>query len=244
MQQSSAVSETPASGAGPERRPPFPWASCPLCSRSELPPDGEHRTERLGPCGPRTDVHCVDFLGLDQLKYLLATSCAPSPALGLQTQKGSRGPYSGKQPSPSTERGLIQAPRASTGPQAPSTSRHKGLRGGVLGAVLHPDTRRSAPHSPPMSPTLATHAHQRIDCSSGALCTGYAALLRNSSDSTHSEGKHAGSGAGAELKRRRCHPASQRPQAGHSASRSLHFLTCQTEVLKFAPRARLVLRVR
>lgn len=189
-------------------------------------------------------MHCVDFLGLDQLKYLLATSCAPSPALGLQTQKGSRGPYSGKQPSPSTERGLIQAPRASTGPQAPSTSRHKGLRGGVLGAVLHPDTRRSAPHSPPMSPTLATHAHQRIDCSSGALCTGYAALLRNSSDSTHSEGKHAGSGAGAELKRRRCHPASQRPQAGHSASRSLHFLTCQTEVLKFAPRARLVLRVR
>lgn len=88
MQQSSAVSETPASGAGPERRPPFPWASCPLCSRSELPPDGEHRTESLGPCGPRTDVHCVVFLGLDQLKYLLTTSCAPSPALGLQTQTG------------------------------------------------------------------------------------------------------------------------------------------------------------
>lgn len=40
---------TPASGAGPERRPPFPWASCPLCSCSELPANGEHRTESLGP---------------------------------------------------------------------------------------------------------------------------------------------------------------------------------------------------
>ena len=69
--------------AGPEQRPPFPWVSRALCSRSELPPNGD-----LGPCGRRTDVHCVVFLGLDQLKYLLTTSCAPSPALGQQTQTG------------------------------------------------------------------------------------------------------------------------------------------------------------
>lgn len=95
-------------------------------------------------------------------------------------RQGTRGPNSRKQPSPSTSRGRTQAPRASTGPQAPSTSHHRGLRGGVLRAVPHPDTLRSAPRSPPTRPTLTAHAHQCTDCSAGALCTGYAALVKKS----------------------------------------------------------------
>lgn len=62
MQRGSGVSETPASGVGPEQRLPFPWASVPR-SCSERLPAHEHRTESPGPCG-RAQMCTERFPGL------------------------------------------------------------------------------------------------------------------------------------------------------------------------------------
>ena len=107
MQQGSGVSETPASGAGPEQ--PFPWASFPPCSCSELPPAREHRTESPGPCG-RTQMCTARFPGLRSTQIPTNDPVRPAPRWDCKHRQGTRGPDSRKQPGPSTSRGCTQAP--------------------------------------------------------------------------------------------------------------------------------------
>ena len=157
MQQGSSVSETPASGAGPEQ--PFPWASFPPCSCSELPPAREHRTDSLGPCG-RAQMCTARFPGLRSTQ--IPTNDPPCARPRAGTANTDRAPMA-------LIPGNSQAPAPAEATPHPGTasihrasgSKHitsQGLRAGVLGAALHPDTcallHVHHPHVRPSPPTL------------------------------------------------------------------------------------------
>lgn len=177
MQQGSGVSETPASGAGPEQ--PFPWASFPPCSCSELPPAREHRTDSLGPCGC-AQMCTARFPGLRSTQIPTNDPLCARPRAG--TANTDRAPMalipgSSQAPAPAEA-----APRHREHPQGLRLQAHHVTRSKGRSPRSGPAPRhlRSAPRSPPTRLTLAAHAHQHIDCSSGALRTGYAALVKKS----------------------------------------------------------------
>ena len=130
---------------------------------------------------PADALRCAlrDFLGLDQLKYLLTTPCARPRAGTANTDRAPVALIPGSSQAPAPAEAAPRHREHSQGLrlQAHHVTRSKGRspRSGPAPRHLH-----SAPRSPPTHPTLAAHAHQHVDCSSAALCTGYAALVKKS----------------------------------------------------------------
>lgn len=237
MQRGSGVSETPASGAGPEQRP-CPFLGFRPRSCSERLPAHEHRTESPG---PHDALRCAlsGFLGLRSTQIPTNDLLCAWPCAGTtNTDRAPVAPILGSSQAPAPAEAAPRH-RGVHGPQAPSTSHHRGLSGGVpVERSRTPDTACAccSTCSPPTLPDLTAHwAISALTAALGPLHRVCCLVKKSLTQPTLR--KHSGSGAGPELSNDlRCCPASQQPWAGLSASRSLHFLMCQTDALRFASR--------